>query len=267
MVGPALKAGAKCLDEALEAAARMSGKILSPAARKIALAQLRDAAARHGDEALMAARKGGLELMEAAAKHGDDVWTFASKVPAGARAMAMRPQELLPMTRRIGTEVLELETKAPGLPGHVVRNFGDDGVRYFARQVPLKDASRLLGYAEKADSAATRQMLLDCYKKGGTHFLDKLNWKHIMATGLSAAAITAAYQVSDGIQEGLTTMAENSPDMFEKTASHAIDRLSAPIVIPATLFGIGLASIWLLRYWIRTRRKGGRGSDPVPHGK
>jgi hypothetical protein len=138
---------------------------------------------------------------------------------------------------------------------HVVKNFGDDGVRYFAKHVPTQDASRLMGYAGKADSPDTRGMLLDYYKKGGTHFLEKLNWKHIMAGGLSAAAITAAYQISDGIQDGLTTVAESSPETFHKTASHAIDRLTRPIVVPATLFGIGLAAIWLFRYYRRTRKK------------
>jgi hypothetical protein len=112
-----------------------------------------------------------------------------------------------------------------------------------------------VGYAKKADSPATQQMLMDYYKKGGTHFLEKLNWKHIMAGGLSAAAITAAYQISDGIQNGLTTVAESSPETFHKTASHTIDRLTQPIVIPATLLGIGLAGIWLFQYYRRTRKK------------
>jgi hypothetical protein len=254
-IAPAVKVGAKYLDEALEAAAKVSGKTLTPATRKLALTQLRNAAVKHGDEVILAARKGGLELMKVAGKYGDDVWQFASRVPAGARALAMRPKGLLPLTRRIGTEVLQVEAKAPGLAKHVVKNFGDDGVRYFGKHVPAGDATRLIGYAEKADSPATRQMLMDYYKKGGTHFLEKLNWKHIMAVGLSAATITAAYQISDGIQEGLTTVAETSPETFHKTASHAIYRLTQPIVVPVTLFGIGLACIWLFRYYRKTKTK------------
>ena len=254
-IAPAVKVGAKYLDDVLEIASKVSGKTLTPAGRKLALTQLRNAVAKHGDEAILTARKGGLELIEAAGKYGDDVWQFAGKVPAGARALAMRPRELLPLTRRIGTEVLELEARSPGMTRHVVKNFGDDGVRYFAKHAPTRDAARLVGYAKKADSPATQQMLMDCYKKGGTHFLEKLNWKHIMAGGLSAAAITAAYQISDGIQNGLTTVAESSPETFHKTASHTIDRLTQPIVIPATLLSIGLAGIWLFQYYRRTRKK------------
>jgi hypothetical protein len=254
-IAPAVKVGAKYLDDVLEIASKVSGKTLTPAGRKLALTQLRNVVARHGDEAILAARKGGLELIAVAEKYGDDVWKFAGRVPAGARALAMRPRELLPLTRRIGTEVLELEARSPGMTRHVVKNFGDEGVRYFAKHVPAHDATRLMGYAGKADRPATRGMLLDYYKKGGTHFLEKLNWKHIMAGGLSAAAITAAYQVSDGIQEGLTTVAEISPETFHRTASHAIDRLTQPIVVPATFLGIGLAAIWLFRYYRRSRKK------------
>ena len=253
-IAPAVKVGAKYLDDVLEIASKVSGKTLTPAGRKLALTQLRNAVAKHGDMAIIAARKGGFELMTVAGKYGDDVWQFAGKVPAGARALAMRPRELLPLTRRIGTEVLELEARSPGMTRHVVKNFGDDGVRYFAKHVPAQDAARLMGYAGKADSPATRQMLLDYYKKGGTHFLEKLNWKQIMAGGLSAAAITAAYQITDGIQEGLTTVAESSPETFHKTASHTINRLTQPFVIPATFLGIGLAVIWLFRYYRRTRK-------------
>ena len=254
-VAPAVKMSAKHLEVVLELAAKVSGKTLSPAARKLALTQLRNAVVKHGDEAILAARKGGLELIAAAGKYGDDVWKFASSTPAGARALAMHPQELLPLTRRIGTEVLQIEAKAPGLAKQVVQKFGDDGVRYFGKHVPAGDATRLVGYAEKADSPATQQMLLEAYKKGGTHFLDKLNWKHIMSGGLSVAMITAAYQISDGVQEGLTTVAENSPETFHKTASHTIDRITQPFVIPATFLGIGLAAIWLFRYYRRAKKK------------
>jgi hypothetical protein len=48
---------------------------------------------------------------------------------------------------------------------------------------------------------------------------------------------------------------ESSPETFHKTASHAIDRLTQPIVVPATLSGVGLAGIWLFRYYRRTRKK------------
>jgi len=70
-------------------------------------------------------------------------------------------------------------------------------------------------------------MLLDYYGKApsGTAFLDHLSWKHIMSSGLSAAAIIAAFQVSTGVREGLETTAENSPETFART----VDSLTAPV--------------------------------------
>ncbi len=197
VIGPALKAGSKFLDDALEAAAKVSGKPLSPAARNLAVSQLRNAAVKHGDEVLLAARKGGLELMEVAGKYGDDVWQFASKVPAGARALAMRPRELLPLTRRIGTEVLQVEAKAPGLTVHVVKNFGDDGVSYFAKHVPADDATRLIGYAEKAESPAVRKALLQAYKKEGKSLFERIPPKLVLATGLTAAMLYGTHRVTE----------------------------------------------------------------------
>lgn len=254
-VSVAVRGLSQLIDEALNVAAKVSGKALGKAERALALGRLRDAALRYGDDALFAARKGGIELIDAAARHGDDVWRFASKVPSGARALAMRTDELLPLARRMGPEVLEIEARSPGLARHVVGQFGDDAIRYFARSVPQADASKLLGYAAKADSPGTRALLLETYKKGGTRFLEKLDWKHIMATGLSVAMITAAYQTTDGIQEGLKALPEKSPEVFKDTVTHFFDRITLPIVWPAMILGCGLALIWLLRYALRGMRK------------
>ena len=71
-IAPAVKVGAKYLDDVLEIASKVSGKTLTPAGRKLALTQLRNAVAKHGDMAIIAARKGGFELMTVAGKYGDD---------------------------------------------------------------------------------------------------------------------------------------------------------------------------------------------------
>jgi hypothetical protein len=136
------------------------------------------------------------------------VWRIAAKAsPEGARALALRPGELLPLARRIGPEALELEARVSGLPVHVSQQFGDDAVRYFAVQVPAKDATRLVGLAQRADSQATRELLLNTYKDKGAAFLQRLDWKVVLATGLSTAMITGTYKVSDGIQDGLKKVA------------------------------------------------------------
>ena len=219
-------------EAAVEAATRVSGRAIEPAARRIVIESLEHVALSVGDDALRAARNGGLELCEAAAVHGDEIWRIAAKAsPEGARALALRPGELLPLARRIGPEVLELEAKVSGLPVHVSQQFGDDAVRYFAVQVPAKDATRLVGLAQRADSQATRELLLNTYKDKGAAFLQRFDWKVVLATGLSTAMITGTYKVSDGIQDGLKKVADSSPSTFADMMTSPVRWLALPTLL------------------------------------
>ena len=55
------------VEETLELAAKKSGKILAPAAKKTAEKALREAVLKYGDDALKAVKNGGLEALEQAA--------------------------------------------------------------------------------------------------------------------------------------------------------------------------------------------------------
>jgi len=245
-VAPAAKAAATAIDHALNAAAKVSGRTLPQEARILALRELDKAALKHGHQVLDAARAGGLELLEVAAKHGDDVWTFSAKVPEAARLLATRPHELLPLTRRIGTEVLEIEAKNPGLAKKVVEHFGDDAVKHLAKNAPPEDIAKLAGFAAKADNPATKKLLLQNYLEGGTRFLAKLPAKHILATGLAASMIIGTHQISDGIQEGLITTAKESPEVFASTVDRLLFWLALPFLI---YFGS-----WAIMKLIKTAR-------------
>ena len=242
-VAPAAKAAASAIDHALNAAAKVSGRTLPQEARILALRELDKAALKHGHQVLDAARTGGIELLEVAAKHGDDVWTFSAKVPEAARLLATRSDELLPLTRRIGTEVLEIEAKNPGLAKKVVEHFGDDAVKHLAKNAPPEDIAKLAGFAAKADTPATKKLLFQNYLEGGTRFLARLPAKHILATGLAASMIIGTHQISDGIQEGLITTAKESPEVFADTVNRLVLWLALPFLI---YFG-GWAVIKLLK--------------------
>lgn len=260
-----IRSGARLLDETLEIASKLSGRTLSPAARKAALETLERAALRHGDEVLAATRRGGLELLEAAAKHGDIIWELAGKVPSATRVLAVRADELLPLVRRLGPEVLELEAKVPSAAARVATQFGDDAVVLFARSIPERDIPRLIGYAERADSPATRQLLLSSYQQTGGKILDWLDWKKIMAVGLSSAMITAAYKTSDGIQEGLKTTALQHPETFAKTTTEIVRRVTIPFVWPATALGLGWVLIRLRRWGLFRRPSPAATPPPQNH--
>jgi hypothetical protein len=245
-----IKVSVSAIEECAEVAAQVSGRTLSATARKEVGAEIERAALRLGPEALDTARRGGLELVEAATKHGDDIWRLGASAPAGARALALHTEEILPLARRIGPEVLDLEAKAAGTAAGVAEQFGDKAVPYFAQKVPPSDIPVLIGYAQKADSAATRELLLREYQKQGRSLLERLDWKQIMAIGLSSGAIVGTYKTSDGVEEGLKRISKDSPEIFGDTVRF----LMWPFVLPLSILGFGVAFM-LLRRWglFRTR--------------
>lgn len=210
-----LFASPKLILETVEAASRISGKTLSKTAKAALQKTLTRAFLKHGDEALRTARTGGLEAIKQGAKYGDDFWRLTkNSSPQAIRSLALHADELMPIAKRLGPDFMRLEGKVPGLGAKVVAEFGDDAALRLARTAPPEDIAKLLGYAGKADTPATKKLLLEKYHTGGSQFLNNLNWKHIMATGLSAAAITTAYQLTDGVQEGLKEVAKNRPETF-----------------------------------------------------
>ncbi len=196
--GIATTASRKAVQESLELAARRSGRKLGDkAARKAAAGTLDRLARRYGDDVLKVVRDGGLELVEAAPRYGDDVIEFGLKAsPAARRALAMDVPGLLPLVRRAGVEVIELEARTPGLAARVFSVFGDDAGRMIAKSVPTEDIPRLLAYANKADTPATRELMLQAYKKEGKVFFERVPPQLVLLTGLSASMIYGTHRVT-----------------------------------------------------------------------
>lgn len=194
----------KVIQEVLEQAAKVSGKTLNPASKEAAELAMRKAIASHGDDILRIVREGGLETLEQGAKHGDDFWRLCAHSPRAARSLALHADDLLPIARRIGPEVAELEARAPGMTMQIAEHYGDDGIRALTK-APANDISKLVCGAQNADSPATRELLLNTYKKSkdGSKFLSKIDWKVVAASGLSAGVIISAYKVSDGVETAI----------------------------------------------------------------
>lgn len=134
-----------------------------------------------------------------------------------------------------------------------IKNFGKQNIK-FLKNIPRPDLRRLNAYAAKADSQKTKDALISYYKNGGTGFLNTLSWKEISAIGLSTAMIIAAYQTSDGVQEGMHEIARNSPEVFGKTISDIGNHLTMPFMFSATLFLVGFSSVWLLFYYRKKKQ-------------
>jgi len=250
-------ASARVVREAVETAAEVSGKNLTKATRKAAQKALAEAFAKYGDDALRAARHGGLEAIRCGARYGDDFWRLTRGAsPHAVRSLALHADELMPIAKRIGAEFMLLEGKAPGLGAKVVAEFGDDAARMLARTASADDIAKLAGYAGKADSPATKKLLAECYGQKGHRFLEKLDWKKIMATGLSAAAVTAAYKISDGVEEGIKTAAKENPEQFAKGVFSAVAPIVWALAVP-----IAIAVALVLLKYLKLRRKRSADAD------
>ena len=164
------------------------------------------------------------------------------------------------MTRRLGRSVLRIEAKAPGLPRMLTGRYNDDLVCSFVRTIHPDDATKAAGFLGKADGPATRALLLKRYKETEGKILKWLDWKTVMAFGLTAAVITSAHEVSDGIQEGLKTVSQTSPETFGQTLTD----MAAPVTKPLGWLGCGaviclvLAIVLGLRLPSRAIREMGR---------
>lgn len=239
----------KVIQETIKAAAKISGKTLSPFVRRSAASALSKAVAKYGDDALKITRKGGLEVLKQSAKYGDDFWRIARHAePAAIRSLALHADELLPIAKRIGPDFLKLEAKVPGLAAKAVHHYGDDAVKVLVK-APADDVSRLIGMAKRVETPAARGMLLKRYSSvpDKEKFLKALDWKKIGAIGISSAAIVGAYKMGCGVEEGLVTLAKNNPEAFATVLSDGI----APF--KWLIFALLLLTLWPLVKWLWKR--------------
>lgn len=222
----------KMIRETADIAIRLSRKNTTELYRKTVEESVQRVVLKYGDSVLPVIRSGGLEAMELGLKHGAPFWDLCKNAPPSAiRSLALHPEELLPFALKTGPEFLQLEGKVPGLGIKTVKTFGADSVKALSK-APENDISRLLGYASKTDDPSTRQLLLKTYQKGGTKFLNALNRKQILAGGLSAAAIIAAYKTSDGISAAIQTFADNNPVLFAFSLFSAITLAAIILLYP-----------------------------------
>lgn len=196
--GLAGKALTEAIENAVSAAGKVSGKPMVKAAEKEAAEQAAtQLVKRYGDDVLKVVADGGLEVLELAPKYGDDFVRLASSASAPARrALAVNADELLPLARRVGVEALEIEAKVPGQAGRAISIFGDDATIVLANEVKVQDLPRIIKYGEKADSEATRKLLLQAYAKEGASLFERIPPDRILAGGLTAAMIYGTHQVT-----------------------------------------------------------------------
>ena len=259
--------------ETVERACVVSGREVAERGARESLERATAAAVRRqGPAAARAIQHGGLELLEASARHGDDVLRLAKAAgPAGQRALALEADRLVPLARQYGPALLDLEGRAPGLGGRVFTTFGKEIAPAVARQAATEDLPRLLLAAGRADSPATRAMLWEGYRREGSEFLKRIDWKVVMAVGVSVAVIDAAHRTTAPFDAAADVMREN-PELTAQTVSHVAGWASFGWgIMPLAIVGCLLWRFGLMP-WHRPRpaakpRDGGhdaRANDPDP---
>jgi hypothetical protein len=227
--------------------------------REAAEQSVEAAATKYGPRAVQAVADGGLELIEAGTKYGDDVMRVAVEAsPAARRVLALEPERMLPLVRELGEEAIEIEAKSPGLARRVFTNFGDEGARQIARNVPADDLPRLLTYAEKADAPATRVLLLEAYEKEGASLFQRIPASLVLASGLSATMLYATHRVTTPIQ-AMGNAIEKSPELARDATLRFVWILGAALLL-ATVFV--LSSFRLTPWHARTGNRNTRSEEP-----
>ena len=241
--GVSSKVTREVIEETVEMAARRSGREMGEqSARKAATETLERLTTTYGDQVLKVARDGGIELIESTSKYGDDVIEFALIAsPSARRAFARDVPGLLPLTRRVGVDALELEARTPGLAAKVFTAFGDDGGKTLAKTVPTEDVPRLLSYAERADTPETRQLLLQAYKREKGSIFERIPAKLVIASGLTASMIHGTHRLTEPAVSVGDAIREN-----EDLAGKALWHFSAWGFI--VMIGIAVLVLWRLRF-------------------
>ncbi len=229
------------LESVLRESVERSGReALEEGARRSAIETLERLIGKYGDDALKIARDGGLELIEAVPKFGNEVFEIAVKAsPEARRALARNLPELLPLAKRVGVEAIELEARTPGLALKTFSTFGDDGGKIIARSAPSEDVPRLLSYGEKADSKATRDLLIESYQKEGGSIFERIPPKLVLASGLSVSMLYGAHRGTEPFQAMGDAIREN--DDLAKDALSKFGLIGGVIVL-------GLSALLLWRF-------------------
>ena len=81
-------------------------------------------------------------------------------------------------------------------------------------------------------------------------------WKTVAASGTAAGTVIAAYKISDGIEDGIRTVAKEKPEVFA-------DALSV-LTWPARMVALVLFTLiycWIWKLWLNHKNTNPKGSQ------
>lgn len=237
-------AGTAFIDDVIEGLVKSSDEVVEYHTKKNAKKTLEIGVRKYGDDVIGAVNIGGLDLLKAADSYSDEILELAVKNPNAIYSLSKNPDEVLSYFNRYGDIVLDLEGYTPGLTKDLIKNFGEDSISTLDKIKIRPDLTKLIAYGEKADSPSTRKLLFNEYTEKGPSIFKEIDYKVVMAGGLSASMIISSNNVSKGLKEGIVVMAEENPEELN-------NMFSLPFKPATTLLTVGLAVLLLIKAYTK----------------
>lgn len=211
----------KAITETIEIVFKKAQAAPPAIASKIAAEKaLQEAVKRSVDDVIKFVESGGLKALECGRKYGDNFWNLCRKYPNANAQIANNADTLVPLSKQVGDEVIDIELKAPGLTTELVSIYGNTEVKTLAR-MGSDDLAKAYAFGKRYPKDAPA-LLKEV--KANPNFLGKLSGTQLLGLGSGIGALatgigagSAASQVGDGIQKGLTAVAKESPAIFSVT--------------------------------------------------
>ncbi len=230
-------------------------------------------ASRYGDDLIRVLKYGGSEAIEQSVKHGDDIVKACGKLnPAQIRAVMANSKILLPTIKKIGPKAFAKLERSPGITAKILSLYGDNGLMIL-KDKPMKEVIKVISFGEKANTPATKILFFNTYEKLGSKFIEKITPGTILATGLSAATITAAVKGINVAEQGMHRALDQDDrvtdaeiEIYKKDPkNNPLPRKNLNVIGDATteassafkwvaIFGLALCAAWYFKNW-RPRKK------------
>lgn len=234
----------RVITEAVEAALRKGGReAVDPAVRRAAMETGEQIARRHGRAGLRLLADGGMEAGQVLARYGDDAVRISNGLsPAARRALVTNADSLIPLGRRLGAEAVEQAAKSPHTAVRLLGTYGDDVGMRVLRHTPAEDLPRLLRYMDAADSPATREALLQAYRKEGPGLFQRIPPSMVLASGLSTAMIVGTVRVTAPAVEVGRQIKELEPETVWADVTEVIQKSHLQTLL--VLGAVALILLW-----------------------
>lgn len=243
------------IDDLFIMSLKNSPKYYDDTAINILKKNFNNAVKKYGYDGIRVFNSNGISITETAVKYGNDVWDICIRNPQYSKLLLSKTDDLLPLVRQYGDDILKLESKSAGISKKVIENFGANNIKYIAGK-NSDEILKLVSYANRTDKSSTKELLLKKFTENGSSFFNNIDSKKVLTYGLTASMIIAATNTSLGVKNGIESIGTGIKDITEKEpklGKNLISDLAKPFTIPISFFLFALAFIVII--WVFVKLK------------